>query len=262
MKLKQKLTHSLTFKLGLITLGMSLATAPALAAEITVFAAASMTNAMQKVADEYMKLHPQDKIVFSLASSSTLAKQIEQGAPADIYVSANQKWMKYLNQKGLTVLDSEKVLVGNSLVMIAPNNSQVNKIELSSDDWFKYIQDSYLAVGDPAHVPAGQYMQAAMQSLKLWDKVEPRLARGKDVRAALALVERDESPLGVVYKTDAKQSKKVKIVAEFPTGSYPAIEYPAAIIKGHDNQDVHNFYSFMDSETAKKIYTSFGFSVK
>ncbi|AWX15570.1 molybdate ABC transporter substrate-binding protein [Mergibacter septicus] len=256
------LKPQVTFKIGLIALSLGLITTSVCAAEITVFAAASMTNAMQKVADEYSQRYPQDKIVFSFASSSTLAKQIEQGAPADIYVSANTKWMTYLNQKGLTVQDSEKVLVGNSLVMIAPNNSQITQFEVDSGDWFKYLENSYLAVGDPNHVPAGQYMKAAMQKLAFWDKLEPKLARGKDVRAALALVERGEAPLGVVYSTDAKQSNKVKVVAEFPLDSYPAIEYPATIIKGHDTQAVQNFYTYLQSDTAKKIYQSFGFNVQ
>lgn len=246
----------------LLALGIFTVSAPLFAGEITVFGAASMTNALQQIADEYSKNKPDDKIIFSFASSSTLAKQIAEGAPADIFVSANTKWLKFLQEKSLTVTGTEKVLVGNELVMIAPKQSAVQNVDIAKGEWLATLNNNYLSVGDPDHVPAGQYMKAAMQKLDLWEKVEDKLARAKDVRAALALVERAESPLGVVYSTDAKQSEKVKIVATFPVGSYPQIEYPVALIKEHDNQDSRNFYNYLTSAEAKKIFEKYGFSVK
>ena len=198
-------------------------------AKVTVFAAASMTDALQQVAKEYNKQNPKNEVVFSFASSSTLAKQVEEGAPADIFVSASNKWMKYLSEKDLTVQETEKVLVGNDLVLIAPLKSAVNAVDISKGEWITELKDSYLSVGDPAHVPAGQYAEEALTKLNLWDKVKDRLARAKDVRGALALVERAESPYGIVYSTDAQVSKQVKTVGVFPADSHKPVAYPVAI---------------------------------
>ena len=143
----------------------------AASAKVTVFAAASMTDALQQVAKDYAKQNPKNEVVFSFASSSTLAKQIEEGAPADIFVSASNKWMKYLSEKDLTVKETEKVLVGNDLVLIAPAKSAVNSVDIAKGEWINALKDSYLSVGDPAHVPAGQYAEEALTKLNLWDKV-------------------------------------------------------------------------------------------
>ncbi|PJG85855.1 molybdate ABC transporter substrate-binding protein [Conservatibacter flavescens] len=248
-----------------LTLGLAailLACSSVVQAKLTIYAAASLTNALQDVAAEYKKDKPTEDIVFSFASSSTLAKQIEEGAPADIFISANNKWMKYLSEKNLTAKNTEKVLLGNDLVMIAPKKSAVENVDISQGTWIEQLKGQFLSVGDPDHVPAGQYMKESLIKLGLWEQVEPRLARGKDVRAALALVEQSEVPLGVVYATDAKVSQKVKVVGIFPEGSYTAVEYPVAALKGRDNAEVQDFLNYLSSERAKNIFVNYGFSVK
>lgn len=234
-------------------------------AKVTVFAAASMTNAMNQVAEEYKKVKPDQEFVFSFASSSNLAKQIEQGAPADIFVSANTKWMKHLSEKGLTVKDSEKVLLGNELVLIAPKNSQLKEVDVAKGEWvnsLNSLKKIFLSVGNPDHVPAGQYAKEALINLKLWDKVEDKLARGNDVRAALALVERGEAPFGIVYSTDGKVSEGVNIVGVFPADSHKAVEYPVALLKDRDNAETKAFLAYLSSDDAKKIFMKYGFLVK
>ncbi|OOF65565.1 molybdate ABC transporter substrate-binding protein [Rodentibacter sp. Ppn85] len=253
----KKLTKIST-ALFIIGFGVSLATS----AKVMVFAAASMTDALQNVAADYMKQNPENEVTFSFASSSTLAKQVEEGAPADIFISASNKWMNYLSEKDFTVKKTEKVLAGNELVLIAPKKSAVETIDISKGEWIEALKDSYLSVGDPAHVPAGQYAEEALTKLNLWDKVKNRLARAKDVRGALALVERAETPYGIVYSTDAKVSRKVKTVGVFPLDSYKPVVYPMAILKGHDNSESRDFLTYLDSEVAKKVLESYGFSVK
>ena len=234
----------------------------AASAKVTVFAAASMTDALQQVAKDYAKQNPKNEVVFSFASSSTLAKQVEEGAPADIFVSASNKWMKYLSEKDLTVKETEKVLVGNDLVLIAPAKSAVNSVDIEKGEWINALKDSYLSVGDPAHVPAGQYAEEALSKLNLWDKVQERLARAKDVRGALALVERAEAPYGIVYSTDAKISQQVKTVAVFPVDSHKPVVYPVSILKDHDNADARDFLKYLESDAAKKVLVGYGFSAK
>lgn len=245
-----------------LLLALCLGLSATASAKVTVFAAASMTDALQQIADQYQKEKPDDQVVFSFASSSTLAKQIEEGAPADLFVSASNKWMKYLSDKNLTVKETEKVLVGNELVLIAPANSAANTVDLAKGEWIGSLKDSYLSVGDPAHVPAGQYAEEALTKLNLWDQVKDKLARAKDVRGALALVERAEAPYGIVYSTDAKVSKAVKTVAVFPQDSYKAVEYPVAILQEHDNAETRSFFNYLQSDAAKKIFVEYGFSVK
>ncbi|UAX42947.1 molybdate ABC transporter substrate-binding protein [Pasteurella canis] len=249
---------TISTSLALVCLAFSVSTQ----AKVTVFAAASMTNALNQVAENYKKVQPEQELVFSFASSSTLAKQIEQGAPADIFISANTKWMKHLSEKALTVKETEKVLVGNELVLIAPKSSKLNDVDVEKGEWIAELKDNFLSVGDPDHVPAGQYAKEALTYLKLWDKVETKLARGKDVRAALALVERAEAPLGIVYSTDGKVSKGVKIVGVFPADSYKAIEYPIALLKEHDNTNTRAFLAYLESPEAKKVFADYGFAVK
>ncbi len=237
------------FATALLIAGMGVSFAAS--AKVTVFAAASMTDALQQIADQYQTEKPNNTVVFSFASSSTLAKQVEEGAPADLFISASNKWMKYLSDKNLTVKETEKVLAGNELVLIAPAKSAVNSVDIAKGEWIKGLKDSYLSVGDPAHVPAGQYAEE-----------KDKLARAKDVRGALALVERAEAPYGIVYSTDAKVSKDVKAVGVFPKDSYKPVEYPVAILKDHDNADTRDFLNYLESDAAKKIFVEYGFSVK
>lgn len=245
----------------LIVLGLSIATF-AVEAKVTVFAAASMTNALEEVAAQYKKVNPNEEIIFSFASSSVLARQISEGAPADLFVSADQKWMNFLAEKQAIEPETCSDLVGNKLVMIASKNSKIEVVDLSNNKWQAQLAGTFLAVGDPDHVPAGIYAKAAFSYLKQWDTLEKKLARADNVRKALLLVEKAESPLGVVYATDAAAGKNVKVVATFPEQSHPAIEYPVAIVKDHDNQATKAFLSYLKSDSAKAVYEKFGFTAK
>jgi molybdate transport system substrate-binding protein len=233
------------------------------AADITVFGAASLTDALEDVARAYVAKGGVP-LRFSFASSSTLARQIEAGAPGQIFASADEKWMDYLAARDLIVPSSRVTFLGNALVLIAPAESTQEPLEITSalDLAALLGPDGRLSVGDPEHVPAGRYAREALTALGLWGKVEDRLARGDNVRAALALVERGETPLGIVYSTDARQSKGVKIVGTFPADSYTPVSYPFAILKGQDNAEVQRAFDFLTGPEARKIYESHGFSLK
>ena len=228
--------------------------------KVTVFAAASLANAVDEIVVEYKKEHKGD-IVTSYTSSSTLARQIEQGAPADIFISADQRWMNYLADKKMIVADSRVTLLANKLVLIAPVSSKLDKVVIDKNtDWLALLAGGRLSVGDPDHVPAGLYAKQAFESFGQWDKVLPVLARTDNVRSALLLVERQEAPLGVVYGSDAVVSEKVKVVSEFPVGSHDPVEYPLAIVVDHKNDDVVAFYQYLQSPKAKEIFIKYGFS--
>ena len=229
-------------------------------ATVTVFAAASTTNAVTDIGKMFTdkKL---GKFVPSFASSSTLAKQIAAGAPVDVYVSANPKWMNFLEEKGVIEKGTRFNLLGNSLVLIAPKDSTLNvKIE-KGFPLAKILGDEKLAMGNPDHVPAGMYAKKALVDLGVWKSVESKVARTKDVRAALALVERAEAPLGVVYATDAAISKRVKVLAPFPKDVQPNIVYPVAIIKGKASEVSKQFIELMKSADGKKVFEKYGFRV-
>ncbi|MGV6988667.1 molybdate ABC transporter substrate-binding protein [Testudinibacter sp. P80/BLE/0925] len=250
-------------KKSLLLLALAVFSLPSFAQQkLTVFAAASMTNVLQESAETYKKQQPGSDIVFSFASSSVLARQIDEGAPADMFISANLKWADFLQQKGKIIADSREIIAGNKLVMIAPKSAGELKFDLNNDQWLSYLGKNFLSVGDPEHVPAGIYAKAALTKLNQWDKVEKQLARAANVRAALTLVERGEAPLGIVYATDAAASDKVQVVGVFPDGSYEAVEYPAAIVSGHDSQAARDFMAFLRSDAGKVILQKYGFSVE
>lgn len=189
-------------------------------AKITVFAAASLTNAMQDIATQYQKEKHVD-VVSSFASSSTLARQIEAGAPADLFISADQKWMDYAVDKKAIDTATRETLLGNSLVVVAPKSSEQQDFTINKEtNWTTLLHGGRLAVGDPEHVPAGIYAKEALQKLGAWDTLSGKLAPAEDVRGALALVERNEAPLGIVYGSDAVASKGVKVVATFPEDTH------------------------------------------
>lgn len=227
------------------------------AENITVFAAASMTNVLQDISKDFEQKYPEDKLIFSFASSSVLAKQIEQDAPADLFISADQKWMDYVAEKQPAKIKHRQNLVKNELVLIAPKESKIQADSLQAVDFAKELANSYLSVGDPAHVPAGIYAQKALTYYNLWETVEPRLARAKNVRDALSFVERGESPLGIVYSTDAKVSQKVKVLAVFPAESYGEIVYPAATVG--ENAASVKFLEFLKTKQAKAKFEQAGF---
>jgi molybdate transport system substrate-binding protein len=227
---------------------------------VIVFAAASTTNAMTDIARLFEKQNS-GAVIFSFASSSTLAKQIENGAPADIYLSANQEWMDYLAGKGMIVAGSRVDLLSNRIVLIAPVASSVEKVWIDAGlDLIRLLGDGRLAMGDPDHVPVGIYGKQAFEKLGLWNSLKGRIAAAGDVRAALVMVERNETPLGLVYATDAAISKKVKVIGTFPEDSHPPVVYPAAMIRETDLSRM--FFALLKSKEAVDIFQKYGFSVR
>jgi molybdate transport system substrate-binding protein len=239
---------------------IALAAPQASADDLIIFAAASTKNAAEDIA----KLYAADgkgAVTYSFASSSDLAKQIENGAPAAIFISADTKWMDYLAERNLIVTDSRHDLLGNKLVLIAPIDSNLSVPLSTNAPLADKIGDGKLAMGDPDSVPAGRYGKAALEALGIWAQVEPKVARTKDVRASLALVERGEAAAGIVYATDAAISKKAKVIAEFPAETHPRIVYPIALIAGRDDDAARVFYDFLNGPQARTVFIEYGFTV-
>jgi molybdate transport system substrate-binding protein len=231
--------------------------------EVVVFAAASTTNALNEIAELYAA-RKLGRIKSSFASSSTLAKQIESGAPADLFLSADLKWMDYLEEKNLIVKESRFDLLSNRIVLIVPAGSAVKQINVTPGLVLTAVlgTDGRLAIGDPEHVPAGRYGRKALETLGAWDQVKDRLAPMKDVRAALVLVERAEAPLGLVYSTDAAISRKVRVAGDFPADSHPPIVYPVAAVSGGKIAEAKQFLDFLRSPEARAVFGKYGFDVR
>jgi molybdate transport system substrate-binding protein len=234
---------------------------PALPQErsIIVFAAASMKNALDDI-DTAFTAKSGAKVVASYAASSALMKQIEQGAPADVFLSADVKWMDYGAQRKL-IQDGTRInLLGNRLVLIAPKDSTIGNIVIGPGfDLAALAGNGRVAVGDVRAVPAGLYAKAALEKLGAWAAVEPKLAMAENVRAALFLVARGEAPLGIVYETDAKIEPNVKIVGIFPEDSHPPIIYPVALTT-NAKPDAAQYLAFLRTQAAKSIFERYGFS--
>lgn len=229
---------------------------------VIVFSAGSTTNAVTDIATLFFQKKG-IKAITSFASSSTLARQIEQGAPAQVYISANKKWMDYLEQQQIVASHTRFDLLSNRLVLIAPDDSPLSTITIKKDfPLATLIGDGHLAMGDPDHVPSGIYGKQAMVTLGVWEGIKEKVVRTKDVRAALVLVARGEVPVGQVYATDAAISDKVKIIGTFPEDTHPPIVYPAAIIAGQDIPEAQAFMAFLKSPDAKIIFEKYGFRVK
>jgi molybdate transport system substrate-binding protein len=231
------------------------------ATPVMVFAAASTTNAVNEIGTLF-KEKGGAGITSSFASSSTLAKQIEQGAPASVFISADEDWMNYLSQRKLIAENSRVNLLGNSLVLIAPASGAAQENITVGKELVGLVGNGRIAVGDPDHVPAGKYAKAALVKLNIWKDIEPRLARASDVRGALALVERGEAAYGIVYSTDAAITKKVKIVGQFPPDSYSPVVYPIALIAANVHPAARSFLDFIKGDEARKVFTKYGFTVK
>lgn len=228
---------------------------------VTVFAAASTTNAVTEIGAIFSERN-EGRFLPSFASSSTLAKQIENGAPVDIFISANTKWMGYLEEKGMIEKDTRFDLLSNRIVLIVPADSAVKEVPIGSGfDLLTLLGDGRLSMGDPDHVPAGIYGKQALDSLGVWTTIESRVARAKDVRAALALVERGEAPVGLVYATDAAISDNVRMVGTFPESSHPPIVYPAAVVAGRRSPAADRFITLLQSPEARAVFEKYGFSV-
>ncbi|MGH6663617.1 MAG: molybdate ABC transporter substrate-binding protein [Pseudolabrys sp.] len=249
--------------IAILSLFAAIAGAPQPAAaqeSITVFAAASMKNALDDVDAAFTKAGG-PKVTASYAASSALAKQIEAGAPADVFISADIKWMDYVAGKNFIKPDTRVNLLGNRLVLIAPANSAFGKIAIAKGfDIAKLAGDGRIAVADVKAVPAGLYAKAALETLGAWAAAEPKLAQAENVRATLAFVARGETPLGIVYETDAKIEPKVKIVGYFPNGSYPPVTYPVAATALSKNAAVGKYLDFLRTPAAKVIFEKYGFT--
>jgi molybdate transport system substrate-binding protein len=245
------------------TLGSYVGNSAAAENEVVVFAAASTTNAIIQIGELY-ETQGKRRVTPSFASSSTLAKQIASGAPADVYLSANQKWMNYLAEKGIVNKATRFDLLGNRIAFIVPKESTVKDVDVHDGLNLQTLlgEDGRLSIGDPSHVPAGMYGKKALENLGLWAQVQGRLAPMKDVRAALVLVERGEAPLGIVYATDAAISKKVRVVGTFPLESHPPIVYPVAAVAGGDADATAAFLRFLQSDEARDVFQRFGFDVR
>ncbi|AUX92831.1 molybdate ABC transporter substrate-binding protein [Mixta gaviniae] len=247
--------------LGAAAIALSLSGHAVAADKVTVFAAASLTNALQDIVGQYEKGKHEIKIVTSYASSSTLARQIEQGAPADLFISADQQWMDYAASKNSIEAGSRYTLLGNDLVLIAPASEKAQPVRIDKNtDWKSLLKGQRIATGDPDHVPAGIYAKEALQNLGAWDTLSPVMARANNVRAALALVERNETPYGIVYGSDAVASHNVTVVGHFPENSHKPVEYPMAIVNDHHQPAVSAFYDYLKGPEAAAIFKKYGFT--
>ncbi|MEE3259930.1 MAG: molybdate ABC transporter substrate-binding protein [Candidatus Latescibacterota bacterium] len=220
----------------------------------TVFAAASLSSVLEELAPHYEGLQ------LSFAGSSTLAKQIAAGAPADIYFSANAEWMDYLQTRQLIELDTRVDLLGNALALITPKGESF-PIRVEKDFAFAAAFAGRLALGDPDHVPAGSYAREALARLGWWPALANRIAPAPDVRAALVYVERGECAAGLVYATDAAQSERVEIPATVPDSLHRPIIYPLAIVKGRANEKTRCLLAFLSSDLAADLYRKHGFTI-
>lgn len=223
-----------------------------------VLAAASLQEAMNAAADKWAgKGH--DRPVVSFAGSSALARQIEAGAPADLFVSADQQWMDYVQSRGLMRKGSRAQFLSNSLVLIAPASSRINLTLRRGVPLARALGSGRLAMADPDAVPAGRYGKDALIALGVWKSVSPKVARAENVRVALAFVSRKEAPLGIVYATDARQDKGVRVVGTFPASSHKPIRYPLALTARSSHKDAAAFRKFLLSPEARAIFARYGF---
>lgn len=225
---------------------------------VTIFAAASLKNALDAVVAAYKSKTGGDATI-SYAGSLALAKQIESGAPAEIFFSADAASMDYLAEKNLIQPKTRFNLLGNTLVLIAPRTSKLEKVALTKEAFAAAIGSGKIVTGDVASVPVGKYAKAALEKLGLWSVAEPHFAFTDNVRSALMFVAREEAPLGIVYLTDAKSEPKVKVVATFPASSHPAIVYPVALTATAKGDAPAKFLNFLKSSDAKAIFVEQGF---
>lgn len=270
------LVRPLTLKAVGWALALGLAAGPALAGEVTIFAAVSTGNALEDLAERYMAAGG-GRVRTVLAASSTLAKQIAQGAPADLFLSANPAWMDYLAARGALDPAGRVDLLGNRLVLIAPRADhqgdpaqeggpgddlgEIDAARLGDFLLAERPEAKPLVIADPNHVPAGIYGKAALETLGLWPRLARRAVRTADVRAALALVDRGEAAAGVVYATDAAISPRVRIVGRFPAGSHAPIVYPLALVGESASDAALQFYDYLRGTDAAEVFRAHGFLV-
>lgn len=250
-----------TATLSAAWLGLSVIPTPALAADkIVVFAAASMKNALDN-ADAAFTKETGKEVTVSYAASGPLAKQLENGAPADVFISADTNWMDYVAGKKLIKDDSRTNLLGNKLVLVAEKD-KAKPVDIKHGmDLAALLGDGRLAIGQPESVPAGKYGKAALEKLGVWSSVEKKVAGAESVRAALALVSRGEAPYGIVYQTDVSADPGVAVVGTFPADSHPPIIYPIAITATSTNPDVQAYFDYLKSAKAVPFFEHEGFTV-
>jgi molybdate transport system substrate-binding protein len=242
------------------TLAACMALPASASGKVTVFAAASLKTALDEVSAAW-KAGTGKETSNAYAASSALAKQIESGAPADIFISADLDWMKYLADRNLVAEGTEVKLLGNALVLVAPADSVATVTIAPGFDLAGLLNGGRLAVADVKAVPAGKYAKAALQTLGAWQGVENSLAQAENVRAALKLVSTGEAPAGIVYQTDAREDANVKVLGTFPADSHPPIIYPAARLAASSNADAGAFLQFLQSPTAQDIFRAHGFTI-
>ncbi|MEM9359417.1 MAG: molybdate ABC transporter substrate-binding protein [Pseudomonadota bacterium] len=229
--------------------------------DVKVFAAASLSDAMASIAEVFAQ-KSEYRIKLVLAGSSTLARQIEAGADADVFLSADEDWMAYLADRKLVDRSAQRRLLKNNLVLVVPSGRPA-KLQIAADgNWLVQVGKGRIAVGDPAHVPVGKYAMAALKALGAWSIVRQRLATALDTRAALALVERGEAVAGIVYATDARASRTVAVAARFPQAKSPSIDYPVARLTGKDDDAVDAAYRFIIGPEAGRIFRQYGFGLQ
>ncbi|MEI9885623.1 MAG: molybdate ABC transporter substrate-binding protein [Rhizomicrobium sp.] len=253
------MTVSRWLRAGLVAALLALAPAAAMAAGLTVFAAASLTDALGDVGKAY-KAKTGNDVVFSFAASSALARQIEASGGADLFMSADTDWMDYLDNRGLVAHDTRKNLLGNQLVLIAPAESKVSLTIAPHFDLLGALGGGRLSIADPDSVPAGKYARTALTQLGVWNGVVNHLVNAENVRVALAYVARGEAPLGIVYTTDALGEKRVHIVGTFPENTHAPIVYPAALVKD-GKPEAKAFLDFLSGPEATAIFAKGGFII-
>jgi molybdate transport system substrate-binding protein len=225
--------------------------------QITVFSAASLTDVLGEIIDSFEVKYP-IKVQTNLASSGTLARQIEQGEKPDVYISASKKWADYVESLGVVVAPYKTSIAKNELVLIAPKDSEQEPIAIdSATNFIDLLKDNRLSIGDPAHVPAGKYAKQSLEYYEWFAKLDGKLLPAKDVRSALMVVEMGEAPVGIVYLTDAMKSEKVKVIGTFNEASHKPIVYFSSIVT--ENDESKDFYNFLTSEEMKPVWSKYGF---
>ncbi len=246
---------------ALLAIGLIVSPVIAQAQQLTVFAAASLTNALNDIGAQWQKAG-HGPVRFSFTASSTLARQIAEGAPVNVFASADVKWMDFLDQKHLLAAGTRQDLLTNRLVLIVPSNGPDHVAIAPGFDLAAVLgPNGRLAVGDPKGVPAGIYAEQALKKLGVWDYAAQHLAPAEDVRSALLLLERGEAPAGIVYSTDAAVSKAVKIAGVFPADTHDPIVYPFAVVKAGDTKEARDFLAYLAGPTGRGVFERFGFRV-
>jgi molybdate transport system substrate-binding protein len=260
MPIRRRAVLSIAALIAIVVAG-PFAAAAAQDRPLTVFAAASLRNALDAVNAAYV-MQGGPEVAVSYAASPALARQIEAGAPADVFISADLDWMDHLKQRKLVASGSDFILLGNRLVLIAPKDSTVSLAIGAGFPLAAALGDGRLATADVMSVPAGRYAKAALASLGVWASVEGRLAQAENVRAALKLVATGEAPLGIVYATDARAEPGVKVVGLIPEASHPPVVYPAGMVaSAADPALAQRYLGFLRSPAASTLFAAHGFTV-